>query len=293
MTKLHISDKNRQREVAVMTNAQHFPSAFLCCFIRGQPTHNFVLLFVCKPNSNPMKIDPQALDEFKRPWEFDNTFGVLEIPFDEIETSGSLGSGKKGSTVAATWKGQSIALKSWKCGCDAGPYSQWELLVYCHLKSLQGTLVPKLHFISHEPDGCLVFGLELGRPRHCVPRSEMNEAMDEISQHGWTQRSVSIRSDNFVCMANEDGTERLVATDLESFIPVFGVANPVKPPAYFENTTFYGIPVVHPWKSKFTASIKRMTGMRVFNIREAHGTGKMYPCSQCAMIHFTLIVLKD
>lgn len=135
-------------------------------------------------------------------------------------------------------------MKSWKgeSGYDKGPLSQWEILNYCRLKAVQGSLIPKLLFVSRMRDGTRAIGLELGKPIHICYRCEMQEINHELSEHGWMQRDGSLRSDNFVRIEG-----RLVAIDLESFIPAFYYVdiNHMPPPTISYGSVL-GIPIVEP-----------------------------------------------
>lgn len=162
---------------------------------------------------------------------------------EDIQCESWIGSGKKGSTLSAIWNGQKIALKSWQVsGYDDGPLSEWEIHNYCRLKALQGSLIPKLLFVSRTSNGKRAIGLELGRPIFHCREVEMDYLADKIAKHGWMQRDVSIRPDNYVRMGPKG---RLVAIDLETFIPVFPRNhNHDLPSPTISRGSVLGIPVV-------------------------------------------------
>ena len=135
--------------------------------------------------------------------------------------------GKKSHVKRATWKRKGeranidVALKkSYYTNLNA--YTFWEFCRYNDLKSVQGKLIPKLHFILRD-EGKLMLGLELVKPLHREESKRLDVLYEELKATGWVQRDRSFfdRYDNFVTMQNEDGSQRLVVTDLESFIPWF------------------------------------------------------------------------
>eukprot|EP00978_Attheya_sp_CCMP212_P047945 scaffold452290_cov63-Attheya_sp.AAC.3 len=223
-----------------------------------------------------MKFDKEAYNRFFEPWKYANELGIPEISEQEIKVLKPLGSGKKASASLATWNGRSIALKSWvgnNCNYSfASAYSDWEILRYCNLKNVQGSLVPKLFFVSRQKDtGALVLGLELGTPVSGYERGlsdAKNKLRNDLEKEGWVQRSCSFRDDNLVWMQNEDNSKRLVAIDLESFIPYFGVETEGKLHASNLNMTIFGLPEISPselqlptynsWE--WTANDRRCTG---------------------------------
>jgi hypothetical protein len=198
----------------------------------------------------------EAVNQFLEPWKYPNEFGILEVDFDEIKVGKHLGNGKKASTSEAVWNGKTVALKCWNfCSADyenALAYSHWELSRYCDLKEAQGSLVPRLHFVSRNNyNGTLMLGLEMGEP--VVWRDEgLEDAKDklkeEIKKLGWKQRSGSWRNDNLVWMRNGDGSRRLVAIDLESFIPHFkGDKSAIlRAPSNIAKVSYFGVPEVSP-----------------------------------------------
>lgn len=140
---------------------------------------------------------------------------------EDVEDLSDIGHGKKGSTKIAMWNDKKIALKTWR-DTYSEPYSEWEILMYCRLKPLQGTLIPKLHFVSRTADGKRALGLELGQPMTYCQKESMHNVIKSIAEYGWKQRCASIRPDNFVYMEGDNKDEkRLVAIDLESFVPDF------------------------------------------------------------------------
>jgi hypothetical protein len=195
----------------------------------------------------------EAVNQFLEPWKYPNEFGILEVAFDEIKVGKHLGDGKKASTSEAVWNGKTVALKCWDfCSYNCLAYSHWELSRYCNLKEAQGSLVPRLHFVSRNKDnGNLMLGLEMGEP--VVWSDEgLEDAKDklneEIKKLGWKQRDLSWRNDNLVWMRNGDGSRRLVAIDLESFIPHFKGDKSAIPraPSNIAKVSYFGVPEVSP-----------------------------------------------
>ena len=205
-----------------------------------------------------MTFDEEASNRFFEPWKYANELGIPEIAEHEIEVLKPLGSGKKSSASLATWNGRSIALKSWRADnsnySDAPAYSYWELMCYCNLKDAQGSLVPELLFVSRQKDtGTLVLGLELGEPVSGYEegfRDAKKKLRTDLEKEGWIQRSGSFRDDNLVWMQNEDNSKRLVAIDLESFIPYFGVEREERLHASKRNMTIFGLPEISPSELK-------------------------------------------
>ena len=201
-----------------------------------------------------MTCDEEASNRFFEPWKYANELGIPEIEEQEFEVLKPLGSGKKSSASLATWNGRSIALKSWRADnsnySDAPAYSYWELMCYCNLKDAQGSLVPELLFVSRQKDtGTLVLGLELGEPVSGYEegfRDAKKKLRTDLEKEGWIQRSGSFRDDNLVWMQNEDNSKRLVAIDLESFIPYFGVEREERLHASKRNMTIFGLPEISP-----------------------------------------------
>jgi len=155
--------------------------------------------------------------------ECPNKVGVPEVDVKDIqiEWSALLGQGKKTSVVPATWQGIEVALQI--CDNDHDnkyKYGQRELERYCDLKELQGTFIPCLYFFSRQEDGTHMLGLERGeRVKDCVSETELDELNDKVIAYGWRQREGPLRPDNTVWMKNDNGTNRLVLVDLESFLP--------------------------------------------------------------------------
>lgn len=188
--------------------------------------------------------------QFLEPWMCPNKFGIPEVDFSEIKVGRGLGCGKKASTSEAVWNGKTVALKSWTFGGryeHARAYSHWELSRYCDLKEAQGNLVPRLHFVCRR-HGTLMLGLEMGQPVHDYC-NELEDAKSKLwkalTEQGWKQRSGSWRNDNLVWMQNDDGSRRLVAIDLESFIPHFGKSIP-RAPSKTAKMSYFGVPEVSP-----------------------------------------------
>ncbi len=176
-----------------------------------------------------MKYDEEAISRFFEPWKYSNEFGILQVKEEDIEVLSYLGRGKKGSTRKAKWDGRIIALKSWhenSLYSNDCAYSHWELSCYNALKAVQGSLVPTLYFVSRsEKTGKLMLGLELGEEASLYDsgfEEAKQEVGDALKKEGWIQRDGSFRPDNLVWMKNENESKRLVAIDLESFIPYFG-----------------------------------------------------------------------
>lgn len=197
----------------------------------------------------------KQFDRFAHPWEYNNNCGVLEVDADDIDDGPDghhvLGKGCKSSTRKVKWKGKEVALKCGDSSLNSGPMSQWELERYSDLQAVQGTLIPKLLFVSRDKNtGERLFGFELGRPvpAQAIPpmyRSEMDKLNTKLKMHGWCQRPTSWRMDNVVIMKNEDGvTDRLVAIDLETFIPVSYRQVPI--PIRRHAAPIYGVPVINP-----------------------------------------------
>jgi hypothetical protein len=198
----------------------------------------------------------EAVTQFLEPWTYPNEFGILEVDFDEIKVGEHLGDGKKASTSEAVWNGKTVALKCWNvCSSDYAnslAYSHWELSRYCDLKEAQGSLVPRLQFVSRNKDnGILMLGLEMGEPVDCCDegledaKGKLHEAIKKL---WWKQRRASWRNDNLVWMRNGDGSRRLVAIDLESFIPHFEGGKSTIPhaPSSIANVSYFGVPEVSP-----------------------------------------------
>mmetsp|Transcript_425 Transcript_425/g.510 ORF Transcript_425/g.510 Transcript_425/m.510 type:complete len:218 (+) Transcript_425:348-1001(+) len=208
-----------------------------------------------------MKINEEAIDHFFEPWKYPNEFGIREVKEEEIEVLSYLGGGKKGSTRKAKWDGRIIAFKSWYENSSYSndcAYSHWELSCYNALKAVQGSLVPKLYFVPRsEKTGKLMFGLELGEEASSYDsgyEEAKNELGDALKKEGWIQRDGSFRPDNLVWMKNEGESKRLVAIDLESFIPYFGPnrrKNKRKIESFpfdAERFTIFGLPQICPSK---------------------------------------------
>jgi len=117
------------------------------------------------------------LDIEERP----NKYGVPEIDAGDFVIPAYtdladllIGTGKKSATIRAAWKGLNVALKmgvktcTGYAGWDFERYNcaQWELERYCDLCDLQGTLNPRLYFVSRLDKSGRVFGLEHGRTRY-------------------------------------------------------------------------------------------------------------------------------
>jgi len=130
-------------------------------------------------------------------------------------------------------------------------FPQWELERCCD--SVQGKLVPKLYFVSREASGKRMFGLELGAP---VRRSDEKEyalyqkhkvtLRQNLSKTGWMQREESF---DRTLMKNKNGTRRLVAIDIESFVPTFNQPEvTIQPTSGVE--LILGIPFVSPAEVK-------------------------------------------
>jgi hypothetical protein len=171
----------------------------------------------------------------------------------DIKICSYVGSGKKGSTSIAMWNGTKVALKQWTSysGYPTGPYSEWEILNYRRLKSLQGKLIPKLLFVTRNDSGRRAIGLELGRPIDEDHKTETELKAfnkESIAKHGWMQRKGSIRCNNFVYMNDNENKERLVAIDLESFIPNFLFSHNSSPTISY--APVLGIPIVEPTEVK-------------------------------------------
>jgi hypothetical protein len=178
-----------------------------------------------------------SIQSFRQPWKHGkliDLFGVPEITRDDLDIHEEIGRGKKSLVRRATWKKQKgdeptnnidVALKS-HYDTDSYPniaaYTFWEFCRYNDLKAVQGKLIPKLHFILRD-EGKLMLGLELGKPvrRDEYESTRVKELYSDLQDTGWVQREGSFRYDNFAWMKNEDGSQRLVAIDIESFIPWF------------------------------------------------------------------------
>ena len=201
-----------------------------------------------------MTFNDDAMDRFLEPWKYPNKLGIPEIDFSEIKVVKPLGRGKKSSVSLALWNGKEIALKKWKEDNynyqDTDAYSYWELLRYCDLKESQGKLIPELYFITREKEtNTPLLGLELGQSvRGDEPGlyRAKNDLQKKLKKEGWIQRSGSWRDDNLVWMQNEDKSKRLVAIDLESFIPYFGSAADGKWNNSKTMTTPFGLEEVSP-----------------------------------------------
>lgn len=203
-------------------------------------------------------VNSTEFEEFIRPWNFPNKLGIPEIAYDELQfLDQDLGEGKKSTTRLALWKGRRVAVKTWRTGRYASDYkshkhaySYWELSRYCDLASVQGQIIPKLLFCLRV-DSSTMIGMELGTPVTAddgeYPKA-VTKVMDTLKGLGWKQREESCRRDNFVWMMNGDKSRRLVAIDLESFIPCYGAEVPVSNPLIRKNRrpTPFGVPEITP-----------------------------------------------
>ena len=198
----------------------------------------------------------KQFDRFAHPWKYNNNCGILEVDANDIDDGPDghlLGKGCKSSTTKVNWLGKEVALKRGCTSLSSGPMSQWELERYSDLQAVQGTLIPKLLFVSRDKKtGERLFGVELGSPVCAgfslispIYQREMDELDNKIKMHGWCQRPDSWRMDNVVSMKNEDGvTNRLVAIDLETFIPVSYRRIPISIRRHA--APIYGVPVINP-----------------------------------------------
>lgn len=149
------------------------------------------------------------------PWEVNNTFGVLEVDYSDIDIcwSNPLGCGRNGYVYEGHWNCHRVALKEFYVDL-AGAHFQHELEAYVDLIDLQGEAVARLLFVSRTWCGSLrILGLQLGDQ---VVGDEDNLAAEvervhsTIERAGWRQPSSERRKDNHIWLNGQ-----LVAIDLE------------------------------------------------------------------------------
>ena len=149
----------------------------------------------------------------------DVTFSRIDTaPLKSVKFLGSLGYGRNGCVFRARWEGEEVAVKQFDLGRPGGMDSFCkEIEGYELLRDEQGILIPKALFLTESVGGGVKYlGLQRGRdPTSEDDTSSWPEVLDALrSQYGFVHDDSDGR--NGLIIIDSQGTERLVAIDLES-----------------------------------------------------------------------------
>jgi hypothetical protein len=139
------------------------------------------------------------------------------VSYRDLKIVDVLGCGQNGAVLKVLWRGREAAMKQFDVGKRGYEPFDSELAAYMKLRDAWGVLVPTPLFLSKSVSGGVVFlGLELGRDPgdDAYYQSEQWENVLR-SLEGYGIRHSDAKCRNALVIKDANGSERLVASDLE------------------------------------------------------------------------------
>lgn len=146
------------------------------------------------------------------------------VDFDEIELRGPIGYGKCGTSFAANWRGELVAIKVFDSTKPGGQEAfNKEVAAYIHLRDVWGNLVPEPRFVS-SAFGARFLGMQMAHaPGDGACPQDWAEVLEKLEKKYrfrhldvWTgERGADWR--NLMVIRDKDGVDHPIVIDLQDF----------------------------------------------------------------------------